>query len=67
MPTPLGSKKLIVIVYGITGILIVCLLSKLDSSGVNSGTYATAVMAIAGIAGVHNWAQGRIDEKKKED
>lgn len=49
--------------YAITGVLITCLLSYLDK-GNNGGVYTSAIMAIGAIAGVHNWAQGRVDEKK---
>ena len=56
------SKKLLIIGYAITGILIICLIAYLDSNSDRS-VYLAAIAAVGSIAGVHNFVQGKIDEK----
>lgn len=58
------SKKLFIIGYAITGILIACLIAYLDKNQDRS-VYLAAIAAIGSVAGVHNFVQGKIDEKKE--
>ena len=58
------SKKVFIIGYAITGILLICLVAFLDKN-IDRSIYMAAIGAISGIAGVHNFVQGKVDEKKE--
>jgi len=58
------SKKVFIIGYAITGILLICLVAFLDKN-TDRSIYMAAIGAISGIAGVHNFVQGKVDEKKE--
>lgn len=60
----LTSKKLFIIGYAITGILVACLIAYLDKN-TDRSVYLAAIATIGSIAGVHNFVQGKIDEKKE--
>jgi len=62
--TQLISKKVFIIGYAITGILLICLVAFLDKN-IDRSIYMAAIGAISGIAGVHNFVQGKVDEKKE--
>ena len=62
--TQLLSKKVFIIGYAITGILVICSIAYLDKN-TDRSVYMAAIGAISGIAGIHNFVQGKVDEKKE--
>ena len=58
------SKKVFIIGYAISGILLACVMAYLDNN-TDRSVYIAAIGAISGVAGVHNFVQGKIDEKKE--
>lgn len=58
------SRKLFIIGYAITGILVACLIAYLDKN-TDRSVYLAAIAAIGSVAGVHNYVQGKIDERKE--
>jgi len=62
----LMSKKVFIIGYAITSVMVICTIAYLDKN-TDRSVYMAAITAVGAIAGFHNFVQGRVDERKESN